>query len=189
MSKRRTAKCKKVRTMWNEEKQQWYFVISDVVQILTKTFDPYDYIKKIRKNDRGLTKSWKKIVAPLEVETKGGRQYINCASAPGLTQIILAIPSPKVSAFKEWLESLNIDNSNKIKIYKNSLKAFHGILKNSNKWIEKRDKYVMINQRLPVAKRMNELEIIYTLLKENDLAQPASAPASRRSTTPKKVKG
>ena len=45
---------KKIRSHWNEEEQQWYFSIVDVVEALTDSKDPTDYLKKIRKRDKAL---------------------------------------------------------------------------------------------------------------------------------------
>jgi DNA-damage-inducible protein D len=42
---------KQIKTVWNENDQKWYFVVADVVQVLTDTPSPTDYIKKMRKRD------------------------------------------------------------------------------------------------------------------------------------------
>lgn len=42
---------KKIRSVWNEEEQQWYFSIIDVVEVLTDSVDPKQYIKKMRSRD------------------------------------------------------------------------------------------------------------------------------------------
>ncbi|HLD61170.1 MAG TPA: hypothetical protein VJA27_03520 [Patescibacteria group bacterium] len=53
---------------------EWWFVVSDVVQALTDTPNPSDYIKKFRLRDEELNKGWGQIVTPLWGETAGGRQ-------------------------------------------------------------------------------------------------------------------
>lgn len=58
-----------IRATWNEIDQKWYFVVADVVQILTDTSNPTDYIKKMRKRDVQLSKGWGQIVTPLSIET------------------------------------------------------------------------------------------------------------------------
>lgn len=40
---------KKVRSVWDDEKQEWYFSVVDVVAILTDSINPTDYLKKMRK--------------------------------------------------------------------------------------------------------------------------------------------
>ena len=42
---------KKVRTVWDEEKEEWFFSVVDVVGILTDSVNPADYLKKLRKRD------------------------------------------------------------------------------------------------------------------------------------------
>ena len=94
---------RQIRSVWNESDEKWYFVVADVVQILTDTPNPIDYIKKMRKRDTLLSQGWGQIVTPLSVETPGGKQKINCANAQGLLRIIQSIPSPKAEPFKRWL--------------------------------------------------------------------------------------
>ena len=53
---------------------QWWFSVSDVVEVLTGTKNATDYIKKVRKRDEELAKGWGQIVSPLKLETSGGIQ-------------------------------------------------------------------------------------------------------------------
>ena len=46
---------KKVRSIWNEENEEWYFSVVDVVAVLTDSINPTDYLKKMRKRDIGLS--------------------------------------------------------------------------------------------------------------------------------------
>ena len=48
----------KVRTVWDSEKEEWYFSVVDVVQILTDSKDPKQYIKKMRSRDEQLNLNW-----------------------------------------------------------------------------------------------------------------------------------
>jgi len=58
---------KKIRSVWNEEEQKWYFSVADVVEALTDTTNATDYIKKMRKRDEVLAKGWGQFVTPLEM--------------------------------------------------------------------------------------------------------------------------
>ena len=42
---------KKIRSHWDEENEEWYFSIVDVIEVLTDSINPTDYLKKIRKRD------------------------------------------------------------------------------------------------------------------------------------------
>ena len=63
-----------------EEFEKWFFVITDVIQVLTDTSNPSDYLKKMRLRDEELSKGWGQFVTPLSVETVGGKQKLNCAN-------------------------------------------------------------------------------------------------------------
>jgi DNA-damage-inducible protein D len=92
---------KEVRRTWKDG--QWYFVVVDVIEVLTETPDPTDYIKKMRLRDLELGKGWGQFVTPLGIKTKGGVQKLNCSSLKGIFRIIQSIPSPKAEPFKLWL--------------------------------------------------------------------------------------
>lgn len=53
---------KRVRTLWVEEKDKWYFVLEDVIGILTESTDPKQYIKRMKLRDPELAKGWVQIV-------------------------------------------------------------------------------------------------------------------------------
>ena len=62
---------KNVRRVWHEGK--WWFVVNDIVEVLTDTPNAADYLKKVRKRDEELAKGWGQIVTPLSVPTEGGK--------------------------------------------------------------------------------------------------------------------
>ena len=70
---------RKVRSVWVEEEGQWYFVVEDVVSILTDSADPKQYVKRMRQRDAGLGEGWVQIVPTLSVETAGGKQKMGDA--------------------------------------------------------------------------------------------------------------
>ena len=49
---------KKVRTIWDDEQEKWYFSISDIVEVLTDSKDPKQYIKKMKSRDPELKSNW-----------------------------------------------------------------------------------------------------------------------------------
>ena len=84
-------------------KNEWWFVIVDVVAALTDSVQPDGYIKDMRRRDPELSKGWGQIATPLSVQTSGGVQKLNCANTEGIFRIIQSIPSPKAEPFKRWL--------------------------------------------------------------------------------------
>jgi len=73
------------KTLHNNE---WWFVIDDVVGVLTDSADPSGYIKDMRRHDKALSKGWGQIATPLRIETKGGKQKIDCTNTEGIFRII-----------------------------------------------------------------------------------------------------
>ncbi len=57
----------KVRTIWVESEEKWYFSIKDVVLVLADAKDPKDYLSKMRRREPELAKGWGQIVHPLVV--------------------------------------------------------------------------------------------------------------------------
>ena len=55
---------KKVRTVWDDQEEKWYFCVTDVVEALTDSANPTDYIKKMRKRAPMLAEGWGQIVTP-----------------------------------------------------------------------------------------------------------------------------
>ena len=94
---------RKVRTVWDDEQEKWYFCVADVVEALTDSVNPTDYIKKMKKRDPELAKGWGQIVTPLSVLTAGGKQRVNCTPQQGVFRIIQSIPSKKAEPFKQWM--------------------------------------------------------------------------------------
>ena len=172
MNKTQTTRIKQVRTVWNENEQKWYFVVSDVIRALSKTKDAKDYTKKLRKYDRELAKVWSKIVCLLEADTNSGKQKISCAKALDLLTIILSLRSRRAKLFVKWVENLEIkvfNEGREVKISKKSMNEFFDILEYPDYWIEKREQYALINEKQASIKKMNELEIVFLLLEQNDI--------------------
>lgn len=93
---------KEVRRTWHNE--QWYFSVIDIVQILTDSIDPKQYIKKMRARDNELSANWGTICTLLEVISKDGKKrQETMSSLSGIFRIIQSIPSPKAEPFKLWL--------------------------------------------------------------------------------------
>lgn len=97
MSSIKLFESKHIRTVWNEVEEKWYFVVEDVIAVLTDSIDPKQYIKRMRQRDFELAKGWVQFVPTLSVDTLGGKQKMGCANAQGLLRIIQSIPSPKAS--------------------------------------------------------------------------------------------
>lgn len=95
---------RKIRTAWDEEQEEWYFSVQDVVAVLVESSDPKQYIKKMRARDPELSVNWGTICTPVQMPTVDGKmRKIQAANTEGLLRIIQSIPSPKAEPFKRWL--------------------------------------------------------------------------------------
>ena len=95
---------RKIRTAWDEEKEEWYFSVQDVVAVLSESADPKQYIKKMRARDPQLSANWGTICTPVQMLAADGKQRkVQAANTEGILRIIQSIPSPKAEPFKRWL--------------------------------------------------------------------------------------
>ena len=144
-------KQKQVRSVWDDTTEEWYFSIVDVVAILTESVNPTDYIKKMRQRDPELSKGWGQIVTPLAVQTAGGKQKMNCASAQGIFRIIQSIPSPKAEPFKLWIAQVAAERLNQMQDPERSIEQAmldYRRLGYSENWINQRLKSIEIRKEL-----------------------------------------
>lgn len=151
MSNIKLFESRQIRTVWNEAEQKWYFVVADVVQVLTDTTNPTDYIKKMRKRDELLSQGWGQLVTPLLVDTAGGKQKLNCANAQGLLRIIQSIPSPKAEPFKLWLAQVGSDRLDEIEnpeLATQRTRELYKLKGYPDDWIEKRMRSIAIREEL-----------------------------------------
>lgn len=101
---------KQIRTYWDDDKELYFFCIIDVVEALTDSNDPKQYIKRMRQRDLGLNSVWGTICTPHQfLSSDGKRHQANCASLGGVLRIIQSIPSPKAEPFKRWLAQVGAD--------------------------------------------------------------------------------
>jgi len=151
MSNIKLFESKEIRTVWNEEDQKWYFVVEDVILVLTDSLDPKQYIKRMRQRDKELAKGWVQFVPPLWVETAGGKQRMGCANAKGLLRIIQSIPSPKAEPFKQWLAQVGSDRLDEIEnpeLATQRTKELYKLKGYPDDWIEKRMRSIAIREEL-----------------------------------------
>jgi DNA-damage-inducible protein D len=132
-----------VRRVWNEKDEKWYFAVPDIIQVLAESVNPTDYIKKMRSRDEALSKGWGQIVTPLSIETKGGRQKVNCANVEGTLRIIQSIPSKKAEPFKLWLAKVGYER------LQETVDPEQAIIRARNNWkqLGRSDKWITYRMR------------------------------------------
>ena len=151
MSNIKLFESKQIRTVWNEEDEKWYFVVEDVILVLTDSKDPKQYIKRMRQRDEDLAKGWVQFVPTLWVETAGGKQQMGCANAKGLLRIIQSVPSPKAEPFKLWLAQVGSDRLDEIEnpeLATQRTRELYKLKGYPDDWIEKRMRSIAIREEL-----------------------------------------
>jgi len=132
-------------------KDEWWFVIVDVVVALTDSVQPEGYIKDMRRRDTELAKGWGQIATPLPIPTEGGVQKLNCANTEGIFRIIQSIPSPKAEPFKLWLARVGYERVQEIEDPELATKRTVMIYKAKgypDSWIDKRMRGIAVRQTL-----------------------------------------
>ncbi len=96
---------KRIRTAWDEEREEWYFSIVDVVAVLTDSENPRRYWSDLKRklNAEGASELYEKIVQLKLLAPDGKRRLTDVADTEQLLRIIQSIPSPKAEPFKMWL--------------------------------------------------------------------------------------
>ena len=95
-------------------KNQWWFVIEDVVLALIDSHDPKQYIQRMKQRDPELAKGYVQLVRTLPITTAGGSQKMICANTKSIFRIVQSIPSPKAEPFKRWLAKVGYERIQEI---------------------------------------------------------------------------
>ena len=131
-----------IRAVWNEEEEQWYFSVVDIVGALTDSVDAKQYIKKMKSRDKELGSSWGTICTLAKLPSSDGKNYrTTVANTKGILRIIQSIPSPKAEPFKQWLAQVGAERLEEIENPEIAQIRAHEIYRQkgySEEWIERR---------------------------------------------------
>jgi len=144
---------KKIRSIWNEKEQKWYFTVVDVIEALTDSDKPRDYwyrLKRREKESSGIELST--FCRQLKIESSDGKKYnTECSSAEGLLRIIQSIPSPKAEPFKRWLAKVGYERLEEIEnpeLAQTRMRELYRAKGYSDEWIEKRVSGIAVRDEL-----------------------------------------
>ena len=105
---------KEIRSVWNEDEEQWYFSVVDVVEALTDSPMPRQYWRKMKDRDLKEYETYP-IWVQLKLSASDGKmRNTDCANVKGLLRIIQSIPSPKAESFKLWLSQVGYERLQEI---------------------------------------------------------------------------
>ena len=142
---------KKIRSAWNDEEEQWYFSVVDVVEALTDSPNPRQYWRKMKDRDLKEFESYPFWVQ-LKLQSADGKKYAtDCANVKGLFRIIQSIPSPKAEPFKQWLAQVGYERLLEIEnpeLAQERMKELYEKKGYPKDWIDKRLRGMAIRQNL-----------------------------------------
>jgi prophage antirepressor len=96
----------KIRSSWDEEKEEWYFSIIDIIGILTDSKNPRRYwsdLKRKMKDEEGAVQLYENIVQLKLKSPDGKMRETDASDMQGIFRIVQSVPSPKAEPFKMWL--------------------------------------------------------------------------------------
>ena len=99
---------KRIRSAWDPEKEEWYFSIVDVCEVLSGTDNPRRYWSDLKRKlkSEGSVELYEKIVQLKMTAPDGKKRLTDVANTEQLLRIIQSIPSPKAELFKLWLAQI-----------------------------------------------------------------------------------
>jgi len=141
---------KEIRRIWHNE--EWWFSVLDVVEVLTKTANPTDYFKKMRKRDEELHAFVGTNCPQVEMTGASGKKRKTLvANTEGMFRIIQSIPSQKAEPFKLWLAKVGYERVLEIEnpeLAAERARQYYRDLGYDDKWIETRLQTITIRGQL-----------------------------------------
>ena len=143
---------RKVRTVWDDKEEKWYFSIVDVVAVLTDSADPKQYIKRMKSRDESLKANWGTICTLVPLVSEDGKKHKEMtADTEGIFRLIQSIPSPKAEPFKQWMApvaALRLDQMQDPEMSIEQAIADYKRLGYSDQWINRRIKSIEVRKEL-----------------------------------------
>lgn len=95
---------KQVRSIWDEEKEKWYFSIVDIIEVLTETERPRKYWSDLKNKLKKEGSELSENIGQLKMKSSDGKFYTtDIADTEQLFRLIQSVPSKKAEPFKLWL--------------------------------------------------------------------------------------
>ncbi len=143
---------KKVRTVWDDETEEWYFSIIDVVEVLTDTDRPRKYWNDLKKKLKLEGSELSEKIGQLKLLAADGKKYkSDVVSTDQLFRLIQSIPSPKAEPFKLWIAQVAKERLDQMQDPELSIEQAvmdYKRLGYSDNWINQRIKSIEIRKDL-----------------------------------------
>ena len=165
MTKREISKLfedRKIRTVWDDKEEKWYFSIVDVVAVLTDSADPKQYIKRMKSRDEGLKANWGTICTLVPLVSEDGKKHKEMtADTTGIFRIIQSIPSRKAEPVKQWIAHVAAERIDQMQDPELSIQQAmmdYKRLGYSDNWINQRLKSIEIRKDLTDQWKLHNVE-------------------------------
>ena len=165
MTKREISKLfedRKIRTVWDDKEEKWYFSIVDVVAVLTDSADPKQYIKRMKSRDEGLKANWGTICTLVPLVSEDGKKHKEMtADTTGIFRVIQSIPSHKAEPIKQWIAHVAAERIDQIQDPELSIQQAmmdYKRLGYSDNWINQRLKSIEIRKDLTDQWKLHNVE-------------------------------
>ena len=165
MTKKETLKLfeeRKVRTVWDDEKEKWYFSIVDVVSVLTDSVDATAYWRKLKQRLKEEGNETVTNCHGLKMKATDGKMRLtDVADTEQLLRIIQSIPSPKAEPFKQWMAHVASERLDQMQDPELSIEQAmmdYKRLGYSDNWIKQRLKSIEIRKDLTDQWKLHNVE-------------------------------
>ena len=143
---------KKIRVVWNEEKEDWYFSVVDVVGVLSGSKQPRKYWNDLKTKLRIEGSELSEKIGQLKLKSNDGKLYqTDVLDTKGILRLIQSIPSPKAEPFKLWLAQLGSERLEEISDPEKAILRGVDYYKNKgyeDSWISQRIQSIGIRKEL-----------------------------------------
>lgn len=143
---------RKVRTVWDDEIETWYFSILDIIAVLTDSVNPTDYFKKMRKRDQSLASFVGTNCPQIAMKSESGvMRKTLVGDMKCVLRVIQSIPSPKAEPFKQWMAQVASDRLDQMQDPELSIRQAmvdYKRLGYSDNWINQRLKSMEVRKEL-----------------------------------------
>ena len=143
---------KKIRSTWDDEKEEWYFSVVDVVEVLTDSEEPAAYWRKLKQRLKEEGSQTVTNCHGLKMKAKDGKmRTTDVADMQGIFRIIQSVPSPKAEPFKMWLAEVGKERIDETLDPEQTIdRALETYLKKgySKEWINQRLQSIQVRKEL-----------------------------------------
>ena len=106
---------KKIRTQWNEQEEDWYFSVVDVIAVLTDSSQPRKYWNDLKRKLKQEGSQLSEKIGQLKLQSSDGKYYnTDVVNTKDLLRLIQSIPSKKAEPFKVWLAQVGSERLDEI---------------------------------------------------------------------------